>query len=588
MSESREATATKAPITAHRWFPAVVGLWFAALFGLSSLAVAPATLEAIITLLRIDQVFEAATPPLGETARLLVALGMSSLGEIAGLLLGRYLAARNRPEAQRQRAFGAGERRSRDAHPDAPPRKPLSANEDLGRVDSALRRRALASEIEADPKLGFETVPLPGVDGDPLSVSAELAATAGAIDAPEKPALITDQSTATPSETLDLGSFTAAEPVGEAGPAPFAQTAPLAAEAVDVADPSSEEPANAPTPLPQLRPQSVRAVVPPLVPSHEVATASLESLGVVQLSERLAMAMQARRERIANRAAVGVVAPATPAVVETAPFLAPFEAREVDAGDDGIEPLPESAFAPAADETMPTACEAAGDDIAKAPQTVGQAEATEPRLPEPYASPYFSGAAQFAGETAFEDEDDGDLPMLARSLSAPNGPFSQPGAFSAPRSAAETQEGPDEAAAPAPAASGLARGLEILARRAPAAPDPVMSTDAANEAPQETGEPDDFGAEDSYSSLLSIGAPAQRGAPARIEIDEPEGEIEPVVIFPGHGPRTGNPAPAPFANPAGSPAPVAVVPPAAAVDAEEAERALKAALASLQRISGAR
>ena len=117
----------KRPLTAHRWFPAAVALWFAALFGLVSLAVPPTLLERLVLALGLDRVLAAAAPPLGETARLLVAAGMSTIGEVLGLLVGRALAARHRAEVADQMP----PRRARDAHPDAPPRKPVSAHEDL-------------------------------------------------------------------------------------------------------------------------------------------------------------------------------------------------------------------------------------------------------------------------------------------------------------------------------------------------------------------------------------------------------------------------------------------------------------------------
>jgi len=122
----------KRPLTSHRWFPAALALWFAALFGLTSLAVPPALLERAVLAVGLDRVIAAAAPPLGETARLLVALGLSSVGEIVGLLIGRALAARHRPKAVAgESAEVARPRRKRDAHPDAPPRKPVSASEDL-------------------------------------------------------------------------------------------------------------------------------------------------------------------------------------------------------------------------------------------------------------------------------------------------------------------------------------------------------------------------------------------------------------------------------------------------------------------------
>ena len=182
----------KRPLTSHRWFPGAIALWFAALFGLCSLALPPALLEHLVVAVRLDQVFAAAAPPLGETARLLMAMAMSSVGEIAGLLLGRRLARRHRPTVA--------------AEPQAPaetapppvefaPRKPVSASEELAPIE-----RELAGEV-------------------PENLAAHAAA----------------------------------------------------------------EPSVAPETL------AARPVLP------DIATAPLESLGVVQLSERLALALQARR-----------------------------------------------------------------------------------------------------------------------------------------------------------------------------------------------------------------------------------------------------------------------------------------------------
>ena len=84
----RQSSPKQSSIVAHPWFPKVIGLWFAALFGLCSLALAPELLERIVTTLGIDRIVPAAAPPLGQTARLLLALGMAGVGEIAGLLIG--------------------------------------------------------------------------------------------------------------------------------------------------------------------------------------------------------------------------------------------------------------------------------------------------------------------------------------------------------------------------------------------------------------------------------------------------------------------------------------------------------------------
>jgi hypothetical protein len=182
---SRTFRRKRRPLTAHRWFPAMVALWFAALFGLCALAVPSALLERLVGALGLDRLFPAAAPPLGETARLLIAAGLSSVGEIIGLLLGRAIGARHRPKPQP--AEVASEPHEESKFIDEP-RKPLCANEDLV-----------------------------GWDGAP-------------------------------------------EPIVE----PEAEIAPLA------------------------------AAVCPATPT--IASVPLESLGVVQLSERLALAMRARRE----------------------------------------------------------------------------------------------------------------------------------------------------------------------------------------------------------------------------------------------------------------------------------------------------
>jgi hypothetical protein len=129
-------------------------------------------------------------------------------------------------------------------------------------------------------------------------------------------------------------------------------------------------------------------------------------------------------------------------------------------------------------------------------------------------------------------------------------------------------------------------------------------------APQATAEPepdesaDESLVDESFSSLLGLGRAPLRQPLVRVE--EPEEEvpdIEPVVVFPGHGSRPfAGPAPAepesappsfaPGSRPFDAPkaAPVATpraMPAVSRQDPEETERALRAALATLQRMSGA-
>lgn len=572
-AQPREATPSPSSIVAHPWFPKMIGLWFAALFGLCSLALAPEMLERIVTTLGIDRIIPAAAPPLGQTARLLLAMGMAGVGEIAGLLIGARLAAPKHSEPARRRGLksaasdaetseDAPQLRDRDRHPDAPARKPLSATSDLrenlgenlGGIDNALRRRALASEAEHEPRPFIEVAPLPGGGWQPVvageaKTQAVAEPQAAPEESPEQPVVA---ELPEPVEAFDLAQFDApAEDEPEAQPAPFA--APPAPSATFV--PAFV--ADAPTPVP--------AGPGPA----EIARASLEQLGVVQLSERLALALQARRER-RSQVPVAVLPIAPPAVV-------PVEE------DDFVEPL---ASAPVEEPLLP-----------------------EPPLPEPFVAeeqafvpaataPTFTTAPfaarqLFAPLAADDSDEDDEIPALARSLAMPRLGRSGP-----------TEPEADAGFAQEPTPPELARGLEILARRAPK---PFVEHDAPVEdgdSPAELVGNDDAEEltdevlEEGYSSLLAMGSGFQR--PEAVRIEEPQSdEIEPVVIFPGQRARAvgelANPleasANAPFARPGMAQATPEIVTATETVnqaDPDETDRALRAALASLQRISGAR
>ena len=141
MAKSKRKASNAQPITAHPLFPAVVALWFGALFGLGSLAVRPSLLEAAVIASRIDLLIPAAAPPLGVTARILVALGLSAVGSALGLMIARRITRPKVEVRQRKRTGVAREEaelqyRARDAHPDAPARRPISAHDELNTEDS--------------------------------------------------------------------------------------------------------------------------------------------------------------------------------------------------------------------------------------------------------------------------------------------------------------------------------------------------------------------------------------------------------------------------------------------------------------------
>lgn len=105
------------PVSKHPLFPAMVALWFAALFGLGSLAIRPALIESLVLATGIEHAIPGLTPPLALVGRATIALALSSVGGLLGLIAGRIVSS-------------AGTRR-RDSQPVpfSQPVRPFSAQE---------------------------------------------------------------------------------------------------------------------------------------------------------------------------------------------------------------------------------------------------------------------------------------------------------------------------------------------------------------------------------------------------------------------------------------------------------------------------
>lgn len=327
-----------APVTAHRLFPAFAALWFAALFGLGSLAIPSSLLGAVVLKTGLPAVVPAAAPPLGFTAHLLVAFALT----VSGAALGLALALRLRPRsaaviraaapvapAAEPEAAESYKVRARDAHPDAPPRRPLVLTEAL--VDSAIDE---AAEPELEP-----AAPLLRRKRMPLASEAE---TEAAPTTPWIPEF-------TPGGTgairpLDLSVLDLDDPVEQPY---FAKPEPVAVEAVEVPSEPAPEPEPEPEPVAE-RPAEPAAPVmiaaTPQLPTgfaaaladvadgkrSPVAGAPLENLGLVQLIERLALAIaeqKAANEAViaADNAAAAEAAPETGDMVEVVPAEPEFE-----------------------------------------------------------------------------------------------------------------------------------------------------------------------------------------------------------------------------------------------------------------------
>ncbi|MFC3100202.1 hypothetical protein [Altererythrobacter lauratis] len=156
----------KPPISTHPAFPFIVALWFAALLGIGSLVVPVPLIERISVATGLASLFPPAAPPLGFTARLLMALGFTVGGALVGLFIARKVAEAHRAEPALRRA--AQTVAGTDGAPVMPP--PISALDELGSEGLDGRqltgtpqrgRRALAIEEEEGPSTFLEFAPLP-------------------------------------------------------------------------------------------------------------------------------------------------------------------------------------------------------------------------------------------------------------------------------------------------------------------------------------------------------------------------------------------------------------------------------------------
>lgn len=327
----------------------------------------------------------------------------------------------------------------------------------------------------------------------------------------------------------------------------------------------------------------------PRTPSR-IASSELSELSQVELLERLALAMAQRREQEMAAAAAPQPAPATePEPASNYPAMADAEAAFAPPQHD-VAPRPdepEAAAMPFGEMPSEEPLEEAAETTSAAPELPplmapaaalpeAEAEVTEPEVlpstPVPAAlRPVFLGT-EFDSDEEYDDSLPGYIP---------------------PRHIALTP------AAPQPAdfapIDGDADEFAHEEEEAPHAEVPYLTDEDEAEDDEETRV-----LEEGYSSLLNL----SRQTPPRqqfIRIDEPEAtdEIQPVVIFPGEEARQSGPFAAPTPTPpAGLHRLPASQEPAAPSEkrlfdapsprsSEETEKALRAALATLQRMSGA-
>lgn len=496
VEESRKQPKGKMPISRHPLFPAIVALWFGALFGLGSLAVGPQALENVVTATRIDAVIPAVAPPLGITARILLALAMAGIGGAIGARLARLIASPNAAPQPRRRATGApapvpGALMRSDYADEEPSTGTATEAEPLAAPGfPALKRRALALSEEPAPLDIHEAAPLPGGDLLPAIEPA------GVLHADEPDVVEAGEDRAEASADDDAFPLDLEQEAPEFSPEP-----PVVSDAPRAAPTGSA--------------------------AERIASAPLDALAPVELVERLAIALERRRERAAAAAAAVAASPALARIPAASPDTQPLSGQPLPAQPLPAQPLP----------AMPAAL--------------------RPLVLE---------------EPEFDDEQaDFAFDLPPRGFTLPDAPA-------------------DDAAPSAPPAASI--------------------EDTEDDIVSDDGDDDEARVlEQGYSSLLGLSRPVQtRNGFIRIEDPEDADDaVEPVVIFPGQAARPAAlpetesterpsesaaaseapPAARPFDNPnSAAPAPAAPAP-APAQDPDEAERALRAALMTLQRMSGA-
>jgi hypothetical protein len=555
-------------VTQHQLFPAVVALWFGALFGLGSLAVRPSLLEELVIKSRIDLLVPAAAPPLGMTARMLVALAMAVLGAMIGTAIAQRLARPRQKARERNRTSlstrdeGASNG-SVNRYADASTRNPGPATS--GSRDAAApgvlagRRRSLAIEHDESDFVLHDFAPLPG--GPPQIFDI---ATAGLTDAPPLQ----------PAGT-EMGSY--AEPTSTAAPASVAldwtKAAPVLPPVAPIAAARLELTPAPPSLAARLAPDDQRQVfgaVPPAIPPVDRPR---QIFGAPVTDDHVPKEFV---ESQGFRTSVFVTpepSPLFPARFEAAPAAPePAEVSPPDAIPQALAPTAEAAPDPALPIPASLGIEDLSSRLAESMRRRRAARASGPAV-EPVAAA--AEVSQTVAHVGVPQTFESPVPAGLRPLDL-NG--------------FEDDDSPEQDSLLPP------RRIAFPVEVAPAAFAPPFAVPAGDE-PEV--------AEENYASLLGVTpSPASPRNPF-VRVEEPKAEateVEPVVIFPGQAMPAANPFTAsaaantaeatPFRRfdapaSAGHGQPIAAHGAANAVPHEEAALALRSALANLQRMSGA-
>src|SRR5690606_20776081 len=149
----------------------IVALWFAALLGLGSLILPVVLLEHAAEASGLATLVPVAGPPLGFTARGIVAVTAALGGGAIGIAIARRIARAHRPAPE-----------SRIVHLSNGSRRPISIKDEVGGIGVVngeslpiSRRRALAISQDDRPSDFLYQAPLPGEESEAPATLSEVA-----------------------------------------------------------------------------------------------------------------------------------------------------------------------------------------------------------------------------------------------------------------------------------------------------------------------------------------------------------------------------------------------------------------------------
>ncbi len=649
--QNRKQAPAQKPLSSHPLFPAIVAMWFGALFGLGSLAVRASLLEAIVIAGHIDTLVPSAAPPLGITARIMLALAMAMIGGTLGALIARWI-ARPKPAAHERRRTVAPsaasiQKRTSFGLSEPVPAQPYAQANEAKQATPVFtgRRRPLTIEEDSFQAYVHDGAPLPGGPPQILDVTEFDLAEAQFEDAE----IVRHAPAIAPYDVqpLDLSAFDL--PGDSRFEQPQTETAAVAAIAEPAAGQFAEPAATA---LPDAAPLACDAAAGPSAPvepqAEDEAAPPLAEDSAGMPPQSFAAPPLALQRFAAMGALPGSFGP--PPAIATLPFGLPLD----EAGSAGTQDILRGADAAPAGEGPEATVDRLADAEMSAPAELALPEGRAAQrlvtavLAELSPVELIERLALTLQNRKIVTTRTGQLasaaPSALAAASEPDGAFPATALLAAVETAfpapAEDRAAPD---APSPLQLTIPAALrpidfreyedadDSLALAPPrsismppaAAGDPEepstapLGQDSGETAGAEAEGPDAGEAvvEDAYSSLLDLARPvASRQQFVRIdEAEDDSAEIEPVVIFPGQAGPTGGrfsaPEPKPVADeaaaevaapdivpavrrfdvpgyaPAAGPAQPAAGAPG--LDAAETEQALRSALASLQRMSGA-